>query len=89
MTWSATVGNPRFQLTPTGMPTSHPISPLNHEMHLAKRRILDVVSVHAKAEIGEVKPMLLHHPDGPNGVVELHPVLVEVVRTAARKIAAG
>src|SRR3954468_18983389 len=50
---------------------AHAVATLDHERHLAERHILDIIGIHAEAEIGQIEPMVFHHANGPNSIVGL------------------
>ena len=62
------------------LPT-HPRAALNHEGHLVERIFPHVGRVEPQAEVGEVNAMRLHQTNRHHCVVELHAVIVQVVRS--------
>ena len=58
---------------------AHAVGALQHEADLVHRRIGHLVGVEAEREVGEVEPVVLHHLDGGDGIVELRALGMEIV----------
>jgi hypothetical protein len=58
---------------------SHAGCAVHHEADLIERHIFHIVGIHAQADVGEIKTVLLQLSDCPDGIVELDAVLVEVI----------
>ena len=65
--------------------TPHAGGALDHEGHVGKRHHVHVVGVEAQAQVGQIEPVVLHHPDSHHRVVELHARRVQVVGAQAHR----